>query len=151
MPTYQYRCTKCDETFERYQSFTDDPIAKCPLPADRPKGWDGSDAARGQKKCRGVVRKVFGSVGVTFKGSGFYRNDSRAAANGRADSKTDASSPSVDGSSGDKSSTDRTASESTGDSKSNNTNEASSDSAGANKGAPKSDAAKPAKATSAAS
>ncbi|MEP6600088.1 MAG: FmdB family zinc ribbon protein, partial [Actinomycetota bacterium] len=63
MPTYQYRCTHqaCGNRFELVQSFTDRSASECPL-------------------CSHPVRKVYGSVGVVFKGSGFYRNDSRAAA-----------------------------------------------------------------------
>ncbi len=149
MPTYQYRCTKCDEVFERYQSFTDDPIAKCPLPADRPKGWDGADAPRGQKKCRGVVRKVFGSVGVTFKGSGFYRNDSRAASNGQPDGH--AKSPSE--TKADSGSSERASSSSDtsgGSSSEGSGGESKSDTKSDSKSAAKSEAAKGAKATSAA-
>ena len=62
MPTYQYACTNeaCGVNFERVQSFTEDAVSICP-------------------ECAGRVRKVYGSVGVVFKGSGFYRNDSRDA------------------------------------------------------------------------
>jgi putative FmdB family regulatory protein len=59
VPTYQYRCTDCGEPLEAVQSFTDDPLTMCPV-------------------CGGRLRKVFSSVGVVFKGSGFYRTDSRA-------------------------------------------------------------------------
>ena len=58
MPTYDYACTHCDHAFEIVQSFTDDALTVCP-------------------ECGGRLRKVFGSVGVVFKGSGFYRTDSR--------------------------------------------------------------------------
>ena len=63
MPTYQYACKEsaCGHRFEAVQSFSDDPIAVCPV-------------------CEGQVRKVFSAVGVVFKGSGFYRNDSREPA-----------------------------------------------------------------------
>jgi putative FmdB family regulatory protein len=61
VPTYQYRCTACDHAFEQFQSFTDDALTVCPV-------------------CGGRLRKVFNAVGVVFKGSGFYRNDSRGAA-----------------------------------------------------------------------
>src|SRR6476620_5650734 len=61
MPTYEYRCKTCDHRFDAVQSFTDDAITECP-------------------ECGGPVKKVFGSVGITFKGSGFYKTDSRAAA-----------------------------------------------------------------------
>jgi len=58
VPTYQYTCTDCDEPLEAVQSFTDDALTECP-------------------RCDGRLRKVFSAVGVVFKGSGFYRNDSR--------------------------------------------------------------------------
>lgn len=60
MPTYQYSCTDCGHFFEAVQSFSDDSLTVCP-------------------QCEGRLRKVFNAVGVVFKGSGFYRNDSRAA------------------------------------------------------------------------
>ena len=63
MPTYQYVCTACAQPLEAQQSFADDPLTECPA-------------------CGGRLRKVFSAVGVVFKGSGFYRNDSRAAADG---------------------------------------------------------------------
>ena len=59
MPTYQYACTECDHAFEQFQSFSDDALTVCPV-------------------CEGRLRKVFNAVGVVFKGSGFYRNDSRS-------------------------------------------------------------------------
>ena len=66
MPTYQYACTECGHGFEQFQSFSDDALTECPT-------------------CGGRLRKVFNSVGIVFKGSGFYRNDSReAAAKGKA-------------------------------------------------------------------
>ena len=61
MPTYAYACTECDHAFDAVQRFTDDALTTCP-------------------ECSGRLRKVYGSVGVTFKGSGFYRTDSRASA-----------------------------------------------------------------------
>jgi putative FmdB family regulatory protein len=61
MPTYEYRCTNCDEHLEVVQSFSDNPLTKCP-------------------KCRGQLRKVFSPVGIVFKGSGFYKTDSRGGA-----------------------------------------------------------------------
>ncbi|WP_193608697.1 FmdB family zinc ribbon protein [Nocardioides lijunqiniae] len=60
MPTYQYACTECDHSFEQFQSFSDDTLTECP-------------------ECHGRLRKLFNAVGVVFKGSGFYRNDSRSA------------------------------------------------------------------------
>lgn len=58
MPTYSYRCTACDTAFDIQQAFTDNTLTECPT-------------------CQGKLRKVFSSIGVTFNGSGFYRNDSR--------------------------------------------------------------------------
>jgi putative FmdB family regulatory protein len=58
VPTYQYACTACGEKHEAVQSFTDAPLTECPV-------------------CGGTLRKVFSAVGVVFKGSGFYKNDSR--------------------------------------------------------------------------
>jgi putative FmdB family regulatory protein len=71
MPTYQYRCTECGEDLEAVQKFSDAPLTTCPT-------------------CSGRLRKVFNAVGVVFKGSGFYRTDSRnGSANGDgADSKS---------------------------------------------------------------
>ncbi len=61
MPTYQYACKECDHRFEAVQSFSDPSLTVCP-------------------QCSGTLRKVFSSVGVVFKGSGFYRTDSRDSA-----------------------------------------------------------------------
>ena len=65
MPTYSYACTACGHAFEIVQSFSDDSLSVCP-------------------ECEGRLRKVFSSVGVVFKGSGFYRNDARAGAKSSA-------------------------------------------------------------------
>ena len=72
MPTYQYACTACDHRFEAVQSFSDAALTECPV-------------------CDGKLRKVFSSVGIVFKGSGFYRTDSRSG------SSTVSSSSSSDG------------------------------------------------------
>ena len=74
VPTYQYSCTECGHFFEAVQSFTDDSLTVCP-------------------ECSGRLRKVFNAVGVVFKGSGFYRTDSRngAAAKGEATGSSGAS------------------------------------------------------------
>ncbi|BEL11264.1 hypothetical protein Q0Z83_094550 [Actinoplanes sichuanensis] len=76
MPTYQYACTECGEQLEAVQSFSDPALTECP-------------------NCQGKLRKVFNSVGIVFKGSGFYRNDSRSgsvssekSATGSGDSTT---------------------------------------------------------------
>lgn len=60
MPTYEYACKSCGEHLEVVQSFKDEPLSEC-------------------ANCGGPLRKVFGSIGIAFKGSGFYRNDSRSA------------------------------------------------------------------------
>ncbi|MEU8717792.1 MULTISPECIES: FmdB family zinc ribbon protein [unclassified Streptomyces] len=76
MPTYQYQCTECGEGLEAVQKFTDDALTECP-------------------NCGGRLKKVFSAVGIVFKGSGFYRNDSR----GSSSSSSPASKPSGSGSS----------------------------------------------------
>ncbi|HEY2089298.1 MAG TPA: FmdB family zinc ribbon protein [Mycobacterium sp.] len=77
MPTYSYACTECDNRFDAVQAFSDDALTTC-------------------EKCSGRLRKLFGSVGVVFKGSGFYRNDSRestkSSSNGSAKSSSSSSS-----------------------------------------------------------
>ncbi|WP_030235478.1 FmdB family zinc ribbon protein [Streptomyces sp. NRRL S-350] len=60
MPTYQYQCTECGNGLEAVQKFTDEALTTCP-------------------DCQGRLRKVFSAVGVVFKGSGFYRTDSRSS------------------------------------------------------------------------
>jgi putative FmdB family regulatory protein len=67
VPTYQYACTECGHRLEAVQSFSDEQLTVCP-------------------ECAGRLRKVFNSVGIVFKGSGFYRTDSRA--NGKGEAKT---------------------------------------------------------------
>jgi putative FmdB family regulatory protein len=71
VPTYAYTCTACGHAFDIHQSFSDDALTVCP-------------------ECSGRLRKVFSSVGVTFKGSGFYRTDSRS---GGTSSSTPAAKP----------------------------------------------------------
>jgi putative FmdB family regulatory protein len=104
VPTYQYVCTNPDgkHEFEVVQSFTDDPVGECP-------------------QCAAPVRKVYGSVGVVFKGSGFYRTDSRAAAakssdGGSAKSSSGDSSPSSSSSSSSSASSASSTSSSSGSS-----------------------------------
>ena len=70
MPTYQYTCTECGEPLEAVQKFTDAPLAVCPA-------------------CSGRLRKVFSAVGIVFKGSGFYRTDSRNGASATAPAAKD--------------------------------------------------------------
>ena len=107
MPTYQYVCSNAEDKheFEIVQSFSDDPLTSCPT-------------------CEAPVRKVYGSVGVVFKGSGFYRTDSRAAAK---NGSTSSSSSSSSGSSADSSST----------SSSNSSSSTSSSSSGTSSGTTK--------------
>ena len=85
MPTYQYACTECGDQLEVVQKFSDNPLTVCPA-------------------CEGRLRKVFSPVGIVFKGSGFYRTDSRSgngsapkekvgdSSSSSADSKTDSGS-----------------------------------------------------------
>jgi putative FmdB family regulatory protein len=73
VPTYQYSCTECGEALEVQQSFSDDPLTTCPA-------------------CQGRLRKVYNAVGVVFKGSGFYRTDSRAGKESGAKESTKSSS-----------------------------------------------------------
>lgn len=78
MPTYEYTCKACGEHLEVVQSFQDDPLTTCPA-------------------CGGVLRKVFGSIGIAFKGSGFYKTDSRSSSSA---AKTSSSAPATSESSG---------------------------------------------------
>ncbi|MFC8668186.1 MULTISPECIES: FmdB family zinc ribbon protein [Streptomyces] len=112
MPTYQYQCTECGEGLEAVQKFTDDALTVCP-------------------SCDGRLKKVFSAVGIVFKGSGFYRNDSRGSSSssspapatktstGSSDSKTSSSSDSSS-SSGSKSSSDSKSSSTSSSSGSSN-------------------------------
>jgi putative FmdB family regulatory protein len=85
VPTYQYACKQpaCGHRFEAVQSFSDDPITACPV-------------------CEGQVRKVFSAVGVVFKGSGFYRNDSREPAKTASNGSSSKDNGSKDNGSGEK-------------------------------------------------
>jgi putative FmdB family regulatory protein len=75
VPTYSYACTECGDRFDAVQAFSDSALTTC-------------------AKCDGRLRKLFGNVGVVFKGSGFYRNDSRDAAKSSAKSSSSSSSSS---------------------------------------------------------
>jgi putative FmdB family regulatory protein len=87
MPTYQYACTECGHAFEQFQSFSEDALTVCP-------------------ECDGRLRKLFNAVGVVFKGSGFYRTDSRSSTSSTTPaSTTSATSGSSDSSSGSSTST----------------------------------------------
>ncbi|MEU7931146.1 FmdB family zinc ribbon protein [Micromonospora echinofusca] len=113
MPTYQYACTACGHQLEAVQSFSDSPLTECPA-------------------CEGRLRKVFNSVGIVFKGSGFYRTDSRSSgsdtANGGAAAKPAKSESSSGGDSG------STGSSSTGSSSSSSSGSSSSAGAGGSSG-----------------
>ncbi len=85
MPKYQYQCKDCGEALEVQQSFTDDALTVCP-------------------NCGGDLRKVFNAVGVVFKGSGFYRNDSRSSSSSSDAAKPAAKETSTSSSSSDSSS-----------------------------------------------
>ena len=74
MPTYQYSCNECGHFFEQFQSFSEDSLTECP-------------------ECSGRLRKVFNAVGVVFKGSGFYRTDSRSASTATEPAAASASTP----------------------------------------------------------
>ncbi|CAN3982389.1 FmdB family zinc ribbon protein [Kitasatospora purpeofusca] len=76
MPTYQYQCTECGNGLEAVQKFTDEPLTTCP-------------------DCQGRLRKVFSAVGVVFKGSGFYRTDSRSSSSSSVGSGSSSSSSST--------------------------------------------------------
>ncbi|MFF6995720.1 FmdB family zinc ribbon protein [Streptomyces sp. NPDC008313] len=95
MPTYQYQCTECGEGLEAVQKFTDDALTVCP-------------------SCDGRLKKVFSAVGIVFKGSGFYRNDSR----GSSSSSSPASASSKSSTAPASSSSSSTASGSSGSSSS---------------------------------
>jgi putative FmdB family regulatory protein len=88
VPTYQYACTACGHAFEAVQSFSDDALKACP-------------------ECQGALRKVFSSVGVVFKGSGFYKTDSRTAASSTATSNGSSAPASGDSSPSSSAKTDK--------------------------------------------
>ncbi|MGW0705964.1 FmdB family zinc ribbon protein [Streptomyces sp. NPDC002643] len=109
MPTYQYQCTECGEGLEAVQKFTDDALTECP-------------------SCNGRLKKVFSAVGIVFKGSGFYRNDSRGSSSSSSPASKSSSSDSKSSSSTTSSST---SSSSSSDSKSSSTSSSSSSSSSA--------------------
>ncbi|MFG3124260.1 FmdB family zinc ribbon protein [Streptomyces sp. NPDC048208] len=95
MPTYQYQCKDCGEGLEAVQKFTDDALTECP-------------------NCGGPLKKVFSAVGIVFKGSGFYRNDSRGASSSSSPAAKSSSSSSSDSKSSSTSSSSSSTSSSTG-------------------------------------
>ena len=90
MPTYDYRCRACGHEFEIHQSFKDDPLTECP-------------------ECSGELRKVFSNVSISFKGSGFYKNDSRGGSSSTSSSSSSGSSSSDSSSSSSSSSSSASA------------------------------------------
>jgi putative FmdB family regulatory protein len=116
LPTYSYKCTECGTAFDIQQAFTDDTLTECP-------------------NCGGTLRKVFTAIGVTFNGSGFYRNDSRSS---------EKSGSSSSGAGGESKSSESKSSESKS-SESNSSESKSSESKPASK-APTTPAASPSKA-----
>jgi putative FmdB family regulatory protein len=110
VPTYSYECTECGNRFDIVQAFTDDTLTTC-------------------EKCAGRLRKLFNSVGIVFKGSGFYRTDSREAAGHKAKSSANGSSTSDSGSSsasGDKNGSSSASGEKNGSSEKSGAGEKSS-------------------------
>jgi putative FmdB family regulatory protein len=105
VPTYSYECTQCADRFDVVQAFTDDTLTKC-------------------EKCSGRLRKLFGSVGVVFKGSGFYRTDSRESGKKSSSSSNGSST----GESGTGSGSSESKSDSKTGSKTNSTEKSSSSS-----------------------
>ena len=85
MPTYDYRCDTCEHTFELFQSFAEDPLSTCTMEVCSGPG-------------NGTVRKIFSAPGISFKGSGFYKNDSRSkstSSSSSSESKSTSSDSSV--------------------------------------------------------
>jgi putative FmdB family regulatory protein len=80
VPTYSYRCTECDNAFDIQQALSDNSLTECP-------------------SCKGKLRKLFNTVGVTFNGSGFYRTDSRKSSGGESKGSSSGSGSSTSGSS----------------------------------------------------
>lgn len=111
MPTYQYACTSCGAQLEVVQKFSDDPLTECP-------------------ECTGRLRKVFSAVGVVFKGSGFYRNDSRSDSKAKANG----AKPKAESGSSESTSDSGTKSESTTKSDSSSSSSSSSSSGDSSSG-----------------
>ncbi|MGU3651836.1 FmdB family zinc ribbon protein [Mycolicibacterium sp. A43C] len=107
MPTYSYACTECDNRFDVVQAFSDDALTACP-------------------KCNGRLRKLFGKVGVVFKGSGFYRTDSRDSSTSSSSSSKSSSSESSSSSSSDSGSSSSSSSSSSSGTSSTSTSSTSS-------------------------
>ena len=103
MPTYDYRCDACENVFEVFQSFSEDPLSTCP-----------------EENCGGAVKKIFSAPGISFKGSGFYKNDSRSKS---SSSSSSSSSPDSKSTSSDSSVSDSKAKDSSSSSPKGSSNE----------------------------
>ncbi|MFE9659062.1 FmdB family zinc ribbon protein [Streptomyces sp. NPDC005955] len=112
MPTYQYQCTECGEGLEAVQKFTDDALTECP-------------------NCGGRLKKVFSAVGIVFKGSGFYRNDSRGSSSSSSPAAASKSSGSGSSGSGESSTSSSSTSSSTSTSTSSSSSSSTSSSSAA--------------------
>ena len=119
MPTYQYQCTECGEGLEAVQKFSDEALTECPA-------------------CTGRLRKVFSAVGVVFKGSGFYRTDSRSASSSSSPAKSSSTKSDGGSSSG---SSDSGSSSSTSSASTSSSSASSSSTSGAKSPAGSSSAA----------
>ncbi|MDQ0775230.1 putative FmdB family regulatory protein [Streptomyces aurantiacus] len=116
MPTYQYQCTACGEGLEAVQKFTDDALTECP-------------------ECSGRLKKVYSAVGIVFKGSGFYRNDSRGSSSSSSPASASKSSDSSsDSKSSDSKSSASSDSKGSSDSKSSSTKSSSTSSTSSSSG-----------------
>jgi putative FmdB family regulatory protein len=127
MPTYEYRCKSCGTHHDVVQKFGDDPLTECP-------------------SCGGPLRKVFGAVGVVFKGSGFYKTDSRTSAK-----KSERTDKPEKADKSEKSDTKTAASDKSGSGSSDASGSKSSDSSSGTSSAPKSGASTPTGSAAAAS
>ncbi len=117
MPTYSYACTECDNRFDAVQAFTDDALTTCP-------------------KCSGRLRKLFNSVGVVFKGSGFYRTDSRESTGAAKNGSDSAGSEKSSSTTPEKSSGTTSGSSASGSSSSGSSSSGSSGSSSSTSSAP---------------
>ena len=115
MPTYEYRCKACGEHLEVVQAFTDDPLTECP-------------------NCGGDLRKVFGSIGIAFKGSGFYKTDSRSGSSRSSSSSSSDAGGNGSSDSSSSSDTSTSSSDSSSSTSSSSPSDSSSSSSGGSKG-----------------
>ena len=109
MPTYEYRCKDCGHQFDAVQSFTDDALTECP-------------------SCGGPLKKVFGNVGIAFKGSVFYKTDSRSGSSVSSSSSSSGGGDSAGSSSDSKSSDSKSSDSKSSDSKSSSSSDKASSS-----------------------